>query len=171
MPRAPLIVSAPDTCTDPVTPAVVLVHVSERGDVIGTPSLVRPSSCAAFGALAVALLQNVGFAPAQLRGTAVSAWTMVLVRPAPPELRGVLNRPSGPGAAAYDHQPEGSGPAEGLVVRPLRVVLRRGESKQLEYETVNAAGEHAEKVPIVFTVVTGGERVVSVDSVGLIRAV
>ena len=35
---------------------------------------------------------------------------------------------------------------------------------------MNAWGENAEKVPIVFTVVTGGERVATVDSVGLIRA-
>jgi hypothetical protein len=57
-----------------------------------------------------------------------------------------------------------------LVVRPLRVVLRRGESRQLEYETVNAGGENAGRVPLVFTVVAGGERIVTVDSVGLIRA-
>jgi len=168
VPRAPLIVAVPESCTDPVTPVTVMLRVSGSGGV-ETASVTVRSNCAAFTDQAVAFARDLAFVPAVLRGTPVAAWTMVLVRPAPPELRSVLNRSSGPGAAAYDHQPEGSGPAEGLVVRPLRVVLGRGESRQLEYRTVNAAGEHAEKVPIVFTVVTGGERIVTVDSVGLIR--
>jgi len=168
VPRTPLILAVPESCTDPVSPATVLVRVNASGDV-ETASVTVRSNCAAFTDQAVPFARDLAFVPAVLRGTPVAAWTMVLVRPAPPELRSVLNRSSGPGAAAYDHQPEGSGPAQGLVVRPLRVVLGRGESRQLEYRTVNAAGEHAEKVPIVFTVVTGGERIVTVDSVGLIR--
>jgi len=85
-------------------------------------------------------------------------------------LRPVPGRPTGPGYVAFDHQPAGSGPAEGLVIRPLRVVLVRGESRQLEYNAVNAEGQNADRVPIIFSVAPGGEHVVSVDSVGFIRA-
>jgi hypothetical protein len=90
--------------------------------------------------------------------------------PAAAPLHPVPGRPTGPGYVAFDRQPPGSGPAEGLVIRPLRVVLVRGESRQLEYNTVNAEGQNAERVPIIFSVAPGGEHVVSVDSLGFIRA-
>ena len=80
-------------------------------------------------------------------------------------LSGVGGAPAGPAV-----QPQGSGPADGFVIRPLRVVLVRGESKQLEYNAVRADGQHADRVPISFTVAAGGERLVTVDSVGFIRA-
>ena len=80
-------------------------------------------------------------------------------------------RPAGVGFAAFECQPEGTGAAAGLTLSPLRVTLVRGENKQLGCRAVRGDGETAARVPIVFTVMTGGERVVSVDSVGLIRAV
>jgi hypothetical protein len=79
-------------------------------------------------------------------------------------------RPAGPGYAVFANQPEGTGPAEALVVNPLRLELVRGESRQLEYHTARGADEAAERVPIIFSLATGGERFVTVDSVGLIRA-
>lgn len=85
-------------------------------------------------------------------------------------LRPEAARPVGPGYAAFANQPAGTGPAEGLIVNPLRLVLVRGESRQLEYHTVRGADEAAERVPIIFSIATGGERFVTVDSVGLIRA-
>ena len=88
--------------------------------------------------------------------------------PTPP--RPEAPRPVGPGYAAFSNQPYGTGPAEGLIVNPLRLVLVRGESRQLEYHTVRGADEAAEQVPIIFSIATGGERFVTVDSVGLIRA-
>jgi Tol biopolymer transport system component len=95
-------------------------------------------------------------------------------QPVPPPAaaapRPVPGRPTGPGYVAFDRQPAGSGPAEGLVIRPLRVVLVRGESRQLEYNAVNADGQNADRVPIIFSVAPGGEHVVSVDSVGFLRA-
>jgi Tol biopolymer transport system component len=84
--------------------------------------------------------------------------------------RPVIGRPTGPGYAAFDRQPDGSGPAEALFVSPPRVVLVRGESKQLEYRAVRADDGNADRVPINFIVAPGGERLISVDSVGFVRA-
>jgi len=106
----------------------------------------------------------------------VSAATAVVQQQAQPQQQAVTParpdtpRPAGPGYAAFDRQPGGSGPAEGVVIQPARVTLVRGESKQLEYRAVRADGENAERVPINFTIVTGGERLITVDSVGFIRA-
>jgi len=106
----------------------------------------------------------------------VSAATGVVQQQAQPQQQAVAPvrtetpRPAGPGYAAFDRQPGGSGPAEGVVIQPPRVTLVRGESKQLEYRAVRADGENAERVPIIFSIVTGGERLITVDSVGFIRA-
>lgn len=96
--------------------------------------------------------------------------TPPVVAPPTAPVHPVPGRPTGPGYAAFDRQPEGTGPAEGLVVRPLRVTLVRGESRQLEYSAVNADGQPAARVPIVFSVLPPGEGIVSVDSIGFLRA-
>jgi Tol biopolymer transport system component len=85
-------------------------------------------------------------------------------------VRPVPGRPTGPGYAAFDRQPAGTGLAEGLLVRPLRVTLVRGESRQLDYMAVNAEGQPADRVPILFSVAPGGENIVSADSLGFLRA-
>ncbi len=83
----------------------------------------------------------------------------------------VLNRPTGNGYAAFDRQPEGTGPADGgLYVDPLRLTLVRGESRILDYRAVRADGGNAARVPIQFSVDAGGERIVAVDSFGLITS-
>jgi hypothetical protein len=110
---------------------------------------------------ATATLSVVGAAPppVQLQGDTAA-----------PRPRPVVSRPAGPGYAAFDRQPEGSGPAEGVVIQPARMTLVRGESKQLDYRAVRTDGENAERIPINFSIVTGGERLITVDSVGFIRA-
>jgi len=110
----------------------------------------------------------VGAAPDSPAGPAVQPQGAAAGIPA--AARAVVGRPTGPGYAAFDRQPDGSGPAEGFVVRPLSVVLVRGESKQLEYYTVRADNQNAERLPIVFTPAPGGERLITVDSVGFILA-
>jgi Tol biopolymer transport system component len=89
---------------------------------------------------------------------------------APTAPRPVAGRPTGPGYATFDYQPDGSGVAEGVVIGPQRVTLVRGESKQLEYKAVRDDGENAARVPIIFSLAPGGERLITVDSVGFIRA-
>lgn len=91
-------------------------------------------------------------------------------RPAAPAARPGTGRPAGAGYAAFDRQQEGSGPAEALIIDPLRLTLVRGESRQLEYQSVKGDGTRAERVPIVFSVDAGGERVVMVDSVGFVTS-
>jgi len=76
----------------------------------------------------------------------------------------------GPGFFAMERQPDGSGPAIAIVVTPLRMTMVRGESMQLAYNSMREDGGNAERVPIVFGVAPGGERLIRVDSVGYIRA-
>ncbi len=88
----------------------------------------------------------------------------------PGNIRPVLGRPTGPGYAAFDRQPDGTGPAEGLYVDPLQMTLVRGESRYLDFRAVRADGQNASRLPIIMTVDPGGERVATVDSFGLITA-
>lgn len=88
----------------------------------------------------------------------------------PGGFRPVAGRPTGIGYAAFDRQPDGSGPAEGLYVDPLQMTLVRGESRFLDFRAVRADGQNAGRLPIVFTVDVGGERIATVDSFGLITA-
>lgn len=93
------------------------------------------------------------------------------VTPTPTPTTPVAARPAGVGFAAFECQPEGTGAAVGLTLSPLRITLVRGENKQLGCRAVRGDGETAARVPIVFAVMAGGERVARVDSVGLISAV
>ena len=81
----------------------------------------------------------------------------------------VVNRPTGPGCAAYDRQPDGAGVPEALYVYPLRLSLVRGESRQLDYKTVRGDTTGA-RVCIVFEQDAAGARIATVDSVGTISA-
>lgn len=92
-------------------------------------------------------------------------------QPTQPQPQPDPSRPAGSiGLAAYECQPDGTGSAAGLTLSPLRVILARGESRQLNCRAVRSDGETAARVPIVFSVLAGGERVIAVDSVGFIRA-
>jgi hypothetical protein len=134
---------------------------------VGTTIITARNGTGTTAKTATTTLSVVGAAPAGPAGPAVQPQGDAA---APTTPRPVVGRPTGPGYAAFDRQPDGSGPAEGLVVRPPRVVLVRGESKQLEYNAVRADGENAERLPINFTVAPGGELLVTVDSFGFIRA-
>lgn len=129
----------------------------------------------------------VGIAPGQAtltaragRGAAARSGTATIVvteggpGPAAPPIPGyqrVPGRPTGTGYAAFDRQPDGSGPAEQLYVDPLRLTLVRGERKNnIEFRAVRADGQNAARVPIVFTVDPGGERIISVDTLGIITS-
>jgi Tol biopolymer transport system component/uncharacterized protein YjdB len=83
----------------------------------------------------------------------------------------VAGRPTSPGYAAFDREPDGSGPADGLFVDPLQMVLVRGESRPLDFRAVRGGdGQNAGRVPIVFTVDPGGERIIAVDSLGVVTS-
>ena len=83
-----------------------------------------------------------------------------------PAGRGLL----GPGCAAADHEPPGSGPPVGLMVEPLRVSLVKGESKALAYRPVQASGDPADHLCVQFAIQPGGEKVAAVDSFGVVMA-
>jgi hypothetical protein len=87
-----------------------------------------------------------------------------------PAPRAVGNRPTGPGCAAFDREPGGSGPAEALLINPLRMSLVKGELMQLDYRPVRGDGTNADRVCVVFGVDPGGERVAMVDSTGMVSA-
>jgi len=91
-------------------------------------------------------------------------------QPAPGAARTVAGRPTGPGYAAFDYQPEGSGAAEGLVMTPPRLSMIIGEVRQLGYRAVRLDGQAAQRVPIIFSVAPGGEQLIELDSVGVVRA-
>jgi uncharacterized protein YjdB len=84
--------------------------------------------------------------------------------------RPVPGRPTSVGFAALDHQAAGAGAAIGLRVRPYTATLVRGEYLTLQYEALNASGELAERVPLVFDVDSVGRRILQVDSVGVVKA-
>ena len=75
-------VAPPRACGPKTGPVVVMVHVSARGDVLGTAIVTQRPQCSAFGQVAVAYAQDLRFRPASKNGVAVSAWTQVLIRPA-----------------------------------------------------------------------------------------
>lgn len=81
LPRAAPSVPVPPMCTGSVTAATILARVSAEGGVVGTPTVVRPSNCAAFTQIATGFAQDVGFSPARKGAAAVEAWTQILVRP------------------------------------------------------------------------------------------
>jgi len=76
----------------------------------------------------------------------------------------------GPGCAAVAKEPPGSGTAEGLIITPLRLLLVRGESGQLQYRAMRADSGTAPPVCIVFSIEEGGEGIAEVDSSGIVRA-
>jgi len=80
--RTPLVLPAPESCTDPVGPVTVTFRVSATGDV-ETASASARSNCAAFTDQAVAFARDLAFTPAVKGGQAVAAWIARLVRPQP----------------------------------------------------------------------------------------
>jgi len=67
---------------------------------------------------------------------------------APPPTAVVPSGARGPGAATLQHQPEGSGPAAGIITDPDRMLLLPGESRFLSYRTADVRGGAAERLPL-----------------------
>ena len=82
----------------------------------------------------------------------------------------VPGRPAGPGYAAYDRQPDGAGPAAALFVDPLQLSMVRGEWRTIDFRAMRTDGQNAARVPISFAVEPGGERIISVDSLGIVSS-
>ena len=91
-----------------------------------------------------------------------------VTRPAAPVAAG--GHLSGPGCAAAEREPAGSGPAVGLAIDPLRVSLVKGESQQLVYRPVQANGDPAERLCVTFQL-QPGDKAASVDSFGLVLGI
>jgi len=91
--------------------------------------------------------------------------------PPPAPRGGAATHATGAGCSAIGREPAGSGAAEGLFVSPLRVLLVKGESKQLEFRAVRGDGGNAEPVCILFSIDPGGERIAQVDSTGVVTSV
>src|SRR6185436_18912535 len=80
--QAPVIATPPGCGTAP-TPVTVRVRVDDQGRVQGDPTMVTPSECPGFTAAARGFVIAMTFNPATKDGHAVSAWTQLLVQPAP----------------------------------------------------------------------------------------
>jgi hypothetical protein len=76
------IATVPGACTREPSPATVLVRVDAYGRVVGQPEVRSASDCREFNQAALASAAAVTFEPALKSGQAVSAWTLLLVRPA-----------------------------------------------------------------------------------------
>jgi hypothetical protein len=138
------------------------VRVDQAGQVFG----VAPGASIIRVATGAGAARRVGEATVSVS----AAGPAVVTQTEPPGGRTGVARPSGPGYAAFERQPDGSGAADGLVVEPLQVQLVRGESRALRYYAMRLDGSNAARVPIIFTVEPGSERMVAIDSLGIITA-
>ena len=143
------------------TPAVATIDVSgiAHGVAVGQSTITART-----GRAAAARSGTTGLSVVAAQG-GVEAQAQV-----PGNIRPVLGRPTGPGYAAFDRQPDGTGPSDGLYVDPLQLTLVRGESRFLDFRAVRADGQNAARLPILFSVDAGGERIATVDSFGLVTA-
>jgi len=82
-PRSAPLVRPPASCTGSPGSVNIMVHVSATGEVMGQPTVMGRSSCAAFDDAAAALVAGMAFDPAQKHGAGVVTWQYVLVRPLP----------------------------------------------------------------------------------------
>jgi hypothetical protein len=101
------------------------------------------------------------------RATLTVSGGVLQVRPPPPPRAGGGEARSCP---AIQRQPPGSGTPVGLVVDPLRMVLVRGEIRELAFHAARADGQPSDPVCVVFSVDRGGEGIASVDSLGIVTA-
>jgi len=82
-PMAPPQVAVPPSCAASPGPAMLLVHVSPRGETLGMPTVTGRSKCAKFDQTAAALMADMRYSPARKSGQPVAAWLILLVRPSP----------------------------------------------------------------------------------------
>lgn len=78
---APPVAALPAACRGAASAAVILVHVSSRGNTDGPATVLSPSTCTSFTQIASALAVDMRFQPARKNGTPVPAWTQLVVRP------------------------------------------------------------------------------------------
>lgn len=79
-PVDPPMALVPDSCGYEVTPATLMVRVSESGQVEEV-RLFAPSRCPQFTDAAMAVVRGLGFRPAQRRGQNIGAWMLIRVVP------------------------------------------------------------------------------------------
>jgi outer membrane biosynthesis protein TonB len=72
----------PSTCPYNTIGAIVLVHISAAGQVIGpAPMVTQSSNCRTFDSIAVAQIQESAFRPAKKNGQAVAGWLLLRMQP------------------------------------------------------------------------------------------
>ncbi len=142
------------------------------GVAAGTAIITARTGTGATAKSATATLTVTGTGAVVPQAVAPPAATPAAVVPAQPPAapRPATSRPGAAGYVALERQSAGTGAAIGLRVRPFQATLVRGEYLALRYEALNANGDLAERVPLVFDVDSAGRRRVDVDSVGVIRA-
>lgn len=136
----------------------------------GTAIITARTGTGATAKSATATLTVTGTGAVVPQAVAPAAAALPPFTPAPAGPRAAPSRPGSVGYAALERQSSGAGAAIGLRVRPFQAILVRGEYLALHYEALNANGDLAERVPLVFDVDTAGRRRVEVDSVGVIKA-
>jgi hypothetical protein len=80
VPRSAPAIRMPTACRGAASAATVLVHVSASGEVVGNPTVIGRSSCAAFGQAAAAYAADASFQPALKDGRPVPSWVRLLIR-------------------------------------------------------------------------------------------
>jgi hypothetical protein len=139
-----------------------------RVDASGIASGIAPGTAIVTAITGTGAARRTGQATIQV----VSAGPTPVREAAPleAETTRIANRPIGPGCAAWERQPEGSGTPAALTVNPLRALLVRGEMVPLRFTAVKDDNTPSQRVCIVFEVDPTGERIASVDSFGVVRA-
>ncbi len=90
----------------------------------------------------------------------------------PPPTTVVPSGARGPGAATLQYQPEGSGPAAGIITDPDRMLLLPGESRFLSYRTADVRGGAAERLPLQFAIEpASAASFVTIDTIGIVTAI
>ena len=76
------VIDVPSSCQRVPGPLSVLLQVSASGDVVGTPTALHHSPCAAFESRAISQAGDLKFRPARKNGEAVIAWKQQPIFPA-----------------------------------------------------------------------------------------
>lgn len=175
--QAPFVATAYDNANNPIATATFTWSSSNPRaatiDQNGIATGVGPGVTIITARTGTGRYVKTGQATLQVVGEGTQPQPQAAGQPAAPRSavpvaggRGVV----GPGCAAADREPPGSGPPVGLMVDPLRVSLVKGESKSLAYRPVQASGDPADHLCVQFTIQAGGEKVAAVDSFGVVMA-
>ena len=173
--QAPFVATAYDNANNPIATATFVWSSSNPRaatiDQNGIATSVGPGVTIITARTGTGRYAKTGQATLQVLGEGAQAQPQAVGQPGatrPPVTIG--GRLVGPGCAAADREPPGSGPPVGLMVEPLRVSLVKGESKSLGYRPVQGSGDPADHLCVQFAIQPGGERVASVDSFGVVMA-